>query len=437
MPKAVVIEFALSAVESWTLVTNNSHGNTVKSTFLAFAPSGWTCDVYSANSAQTARNNVLSGLFDLAICSYVADYSIVNTLDPISSVEGIPLFMPMPNTNGIQNRDAFNRASFVFVGANPAQAGEGVRIDTWDIASNLSASSQNLTSFTTAAVAGKAASLLDAGLSAGQIYKAIRQQASNYPNWTNADGFGQAPTAYTVPESYDSFPPQSVAYFKGDGNIINATFIDMPTDVPDSYRIYTNGDLVGETSETISATDWRVPATNRKRIALEVYSDNGGAFGFTMTSVYGGIESRSHDWTLQTVSGFTSNPLPPEPPPEPQPEPEPEPTPEPKPEPPVIDIPDATIAFTSSATSLPRNGNVTLTWATTGGVIATLNGQSVSLIGSSTVRVSSDTTYTLSVTGLNNNVITSVIPVTVFDIDYKKQTAYFYPIQTDFTIVRT
>lgn len=215
MPKAVVIEFTFNTPSTdWQIVTNNSHGNTVRSSFLAFAESGWTCDVRLANYGTiyafydyVARLNETP--YDLAICSWVVDSYYIANLEKIATEYGIPLFMPRTNLSKPTNTDRDLSKKICFVGSlSQVQAW---RNNTYDIASNLSGSNQNATSYTTAVVAGKSTKLINAGFTFQEVYDAINEQASNFPEWNAVDGFGQAPIEYAIsiptPEPEPEPPP--------------------------------------------------------------------------------------------------------------------------------------------------------------------------------------------------------------------------------------
>lgn len=65
-------------------------------------------------------------------------------------------------------------------------------------------------------------------------------------------------------------------------------------------------------------------------------------------------------------------------------------------------------SFAASATVIKTPGPVTLTWSTSGGRTATLNGTGVSLSGTATVAPQTTTTYTLAVTGEGGTTTRSV-----------------------------
>jgi len=197
MPKAVVIEFIFNTpLKDWNIVANNSHGNTVKSTFLNFAGSEWDCDVRLANYGTiyalydyVARLNETP--YDLAICSWRVDDYFLTNLQKIVTDYGIPLFMPASSSVNLSEKQD---RPIVFVGANDESI--NYRLDTWDIATNLSSPNSGYTSYTTAVVAGKSTLLLDAGFTALEVVASVREQSLNYPTWDNLIGYGKAPELF-------------------------------------------------------------------------------------------------------------------------------------------------------------------------------------------------------------------------------------------------
>ena len=201
MYKALVIEFSIGAPNpeiDWIIITNNSHGNTVRNTFLSFAQSGWSCDVRQVRDNDGFYDYV-SKLqetpYDLIICSYILDVNWTNSLDKIGTDLGIPLFMPMPNSGDL-NTNSFRRFNCLHVGSE--FSGTSIRADTWDIATNLNAPNNNFTSYTNAVVAGKATKLIDAGFTYLELYEAIREQSSQFPDWDNRNGYGKAPESFSI-----------------------------------------------------------------------------------------------------------------------------------------------------------------------------------------------------------------------------------------------
>lgn len=198
MPKAVVIELIFNTpLNDWQIVTNNSHGNTVRSTFLAFAESGWTCDVRLANysnqnyGAYDYVSKLASTPYDLVICSWRLNEYFLPSFEAISAPVFIVSETRTPYISGTKIY-----SPIIFVGAD--ENFKSRRIDTWDIATNLSGSNQNAPSYANAVVAGKCTKLLLEGFNTNQIKNAVQEQAISFPEWTEFLGYGKAPSVYNT-----------------------------------------------------------------------------------------------------------------------------------------------------------------------------------------------------------------------------------------------
>lgn len=329
MPKAVIIEF--TGASSVTIVTNNGHGNTVKSAFLFEAPAGWDADVISCPNDFGVKAyewiEARTATYTLAICSNVIDVFYTRNIEKIQRVLGIPLFLSLDNSGSTSIYEQGTNAVYSGAGTESNVAETSFRNMTFDSATNLAPASQNLTSYTNAVIAGKCAPLVDAGLTAAQIWQTVRQQAASYPTWTAQNGYGKAPTAYTVPESY-AVPPVLASEAWRSSNTLNVVFAYLAGTTPTHFNVYRDGVLDGSyafddwTATTASSL---IGTLDQYRISHNVVSD-GGSFTFTFSLTYAEGESLRNYGTSWVVSGFTDNFEPPDPdpvPPEPEPEPEP------------------------------------------------------------------------------------------------------------------
>jgi hypothetical protein len=202
MPRALVIELTNNQPQlDWHLTTASSHGNTVRATFLHFAESGWTCDVRLANYSNQNYGfyDYVSKLtetpYDLVICSWRMDEYYLPSFARIVNELGVPTFLVTETRNPYISGSKIN-TPIVFVGAN--ENFKSRRIDTWDIATNLSGNSQNYPSYANGVIAGKSTKLIDNGFSAVEIKEVIQEQAQDYPEWTEFLGYGQAPESYEL-----------------------------------------------------------------------------------------------------------------------------------------------------------------------------------------------------------------------------------------------
>jgi hypothetical protein len=311
MPTALIIELDANYSVP-TIVTNSTHGNTVKSTFLYYAPVGWDAVVVACPLAfgvpayEYVEAN--ADLYDLCICSYYTDIYYAQNFDKIPRLLGLPMFMPMQN-NQTTDSVYYQKSNIIYVGAGSTVnvQGRGQRIDTFDIASNLSGGNQTLTSYTTAVVAGKAALLVDAGQTAGQVYKTVREQSANFPAWNNVDGFGKAPTAYTVQSTFEPMPPLGVELYRSTGNTLSVNFTRLATDTPTGVLIYKSGELIA-TVTTITSTSGNNTLNSfaQYRVTTLVYS-SGGSQTFQIALQYADGNSDYYDFNQATVTGFTNN----------------------------------------------------------------------------------------------------------------------------------
>jgi hypothetical protein len=312
MPTCIIIE--IDETQSVpTIVTNNSHGNTVKSAFEFVMPVGWSTVIvatpYSLGVPIYEWLEARPDDYQLAICSYTMDGNGIRNFEKIPRVLGIPLFMPVSNDDD-ESGTSFTKSNIVFCGAGNTEPVNAVsrRIDTWDFASNLSSPNNLFTSFCTPVVAGKAAALVDAGLTPAQILKTVRMQATDYPTWDNQNGFGKAPASYTVPSYYDNFPPESVEWFRTGNNltlfcsVIEGDTIDALTFYKDGEPYQTLTNVVGPAFYNSSI----VACLQQYKVATTIFS-GGGSFEFNVTRTANNVESQIFDWNEWTRTGFTNN----------------------------------------------------------------------------------------------------------------------------------
>jgi hypothetical protein len=209
--KAVVIEFYWgSPSKDWVIVTNNSHGNTVKSSFLAYAGEGWTCDVRGVNFGLIfGEYDYVSKLqeipYDIVICSWRVDSYFYRHLDKIVTELAIPVFMPS-SALAFNPQTHYTGYGIIFVGSSTTYPSG--RLETWDTASNLTGPDTDYTSYTTAVVAGKSTVLVEAGFTGFEVKRAVQEQSSQYPTWDSQNGYGEAPALYTPTLIAPPVPPE-------------------------------------------------------------------------------------------------------------------------------------------------------------------------------------------------------------------------------------
>ncbi len=308
--KALIIE--LDNVSEPTIVTGNTHGNTVRSAFLYTAPSGWTADVvacpfdFGVKAYQYATAN--QATYGIALCSYNTDLFYTRNFDRIARETALPFFQPMANATATESV-TYQKANVTFTGGGATGniAGRGQRVDVYDSAVNITGQ-EFTTSWVNGAVAGKAAPLVDAGLTPAQVYKAIRQQASQYSSWDSTNGFGKMATSLSVPTSYDVQPPLGVEMYRTSGNNLRVVFAKIVGDDVDAIRLYVNGEYNAEVTTIVQSNSLSSQINTLEQYYADFFViSNGGTLELNVSIVSNGVESRLDDYNERSVSGFTDN----------------------------------------------------------------------------------------------------------------------------------
>jgi|1_EtaG_2_1085319.scaffolds.fasta_scaffold01502_6 hypothetical protein len=338
-----------------------NHELIVRDSFLTYAPSGWDADIIMGTENPDLIDNQyvvatlemggqityteLDGFrnyisnnsqYDIIICSYYLE-GIASVLEAIVSIEDRVLFMPLVGGS------ARKKNNIIYCGVGETSntiSSDSSRIECFDKATLLQSSRQLTPSYVVPSIAGKACSLVDAGLTNTQVRQAFRSNLND--TWTQTDGFGKVPSSLTVPESYDIEPVNNFSFI-GYASSTYSEYTLFEGQTIDSVRIYMDDQLLWDgngTENTLSATTY-APYDTRVtyRALFEDFTytfdqDDEGEHVFKAVAVVDDVESDAEIFSKETltltqailenyfgVSYDNPEPAPPEPV-EPDPEPE-------------------------------------------------------------------------------------------------------------------